>query len=43
MFVNPRTLKDDLDTLEEIEKASARLVTQAIVDFRALLSHRTSN
>ena len=34
MFVNPRTLQGDLDTLEEIEKASARLVTQAIVDFR---------
>lgn len=34
MFVNPRTLQDDLDTLEEIEKASARLVTQAVMDFR---------
>ena len=34
MFVDPRRLKDDLDALEEVEKASMRLVTQGIVDFR---------
>lgn len=43
MFVNPRTLQDDLDTLEEIEKASARLVTQAIVDFRETASELFAN
>ena len=34
MFVNPRRLETDPDKLEEIEKASVRLVTQAVVDFR---------
>lgn len=43
MFVNPRTLQEDVDTLEEIEKASARLVTQAIVDFRETASELFAN
>ncbi len=43
MFVNPRTLHGDLDTLEEIEKASARLVTQAIVDFRGTAGELFAN
>lgn len=34
MLIDPVDLKSDLDTLEDIEKASMRLVTQAIVDFR---------
>ena len=34
MLLDPADLKADLDTLEGIEKASMRLVTQAIVDFR---------
>lgn len=34
MLIDPSELKSDLDTLEGIEKASTRLVTQAIVDFR---------
>lgn len=34
MFRDPATLADDLDTLEEIERASLRLVTQALLDFR---------
>lgn len=34
MFIDPNTLSADLDRLEEIEKASLRLVTQCIVDFR---------
>ncbi len=34
MLIDPSDLKSDLDTLEGIEKASMRLVTQAIVDFR---------
>jgi hypothetical protein len=34
MFINPSDLEDDLDRLEAIEKASTRLVTQAIYDFR---------
>ena len=35
MLLNPEHLRDDLDRLEEIEKASLRLVTQAIYDYRA--------
>ena len=34
MLIDPADLKSDLDTLEDIERASTRLVTQAIVDFR---------
>ncbi len=34
MLLNPEQLKDDLDRLEEIEKASLRLVVQAIYDYR---------
>ena len=34
MLIDPADLKSDLDTLEDIERASMRLVTQAIVDFR---------
>jgi hypothetical protein len=32
MFRDPATLANDLDTLEQIEQASMRLVTQALVD-----------
>lgn len=35
MFLDPSKLTDDQDRLEEIEKASLRLVTQAIYEFRA--------
>lgn len=34
MFIDPSSLEYSLDRLEEIEKASMRLVTQAIYDFR---------
>lgn len=34
MFIRPGSLQADPDRLEEIEKASLRLVTQAIYDFR---------
>lgn len=34
MLINPITLKDDLERLEAIEKASLRLVVQAIYDYR---------
>jgi hypothetical protein len=34
MLISPQDLKDNLERLEEIEKASLRLVAQAIVDFR---------
>ncbi|ACL26184.1 SfiI family type II restriction endonuclease [Chloroflexus aggregans] len=34
MLLDPETLKHDLDRLEEIEKATLRLVTQAIYDYR---------
>jgi hypothetical protein len=34
MLIKPDTLKNDLDRLEAIEKASLRLVVQAILDFR---------
>lgn len=34
MFIEPETLRHDLDKLEEIEKASLRLVVQAIYDYR---------
>lgn len=34
MFIDPRSLTQDHQRLEEIEKASRRLVTQAILDFR---------
>ena len=34
MLINPETLRDDLVRLEAIEKASLRLVVQAIYDFR---------
>jgi hypothetical protein len=35
MFINPQELNQNLDRLEEIEKVSLRLVTQAIYDYRA--------
>jgi hypothetical protein len=34
MLINPKDLAGDLDRLEEIEKASLRLVTQAIIEYR---------
>jgi len=34
MFIDPATLADNLPRIEEIEKASMRLVTQALVEFR---------
>ncbi len=34
MILDPSTLNDDLQLLEQIEKATARMVTQAIYDFR---------
>jgi hypothetical protein len=34
MLIDPQALSHDLDRLEEIEKASLRLVTQAIYEFR---------
>ncbi len=34
MLINPNTLRDDLERLEAIEKASLRLVVQAVYDFR---------
>ncbi len=34
MTLDPRSLSDDLDTLERVEKATLRMVTQAIYDFR---------
>jgi len=34
MLIDPRDLVEDLPRLEEIEKASLRLVTQALCDFR---------
>ena len=34
MFRDPASLETDLDTVEDIERSSLRLVTQALVDFR---------
>ena len=34
MLINPQDLQNDLDRLEEIEKASLRLVVQAIYEYR---------
>ena len=34
MIIDPHSLAEDLDRLEEIEKATLRLVTQAVYDFR---------
>ena len=34
MLIDPADLESNLDVLEDIEKASTRLVTQAILDFR---------
>ena len=34
MTLDPRSLSDDLDILEQVEKATLRMVTQAIYDFR---------
>lgn len=34
MLIDPHTLRDDLETLEDIEKASLRLVLQALFDYR---------
>jgi len=33
MLINPETLRKNLERLEAIEKASLRLVVQAIYDF----------
>lgn len=35
MLINPEELRQNLDRLEEVEKVSLRLVTQAIYDYRA--------
>lgn len=43
MFRDPASLADDLETLEEIERASLRLVTQALVDFRTEAKQIFSN
>jgi Type II restriction enzyme SfiI len=34
MFIDPQSLEQNLPRLEEIERASLRLVTQAVLDFR---------
>ena len=34
MLLDPRQLRDNLDRLEDIEKASLRLVVQALYDYR---------
>ena len=34
MTLDPRSLTHDLDLLEQVEKATLRMVTQAIYDFR---------
>ncbi len=34
MLIDPQELQDNLDTLEDIEKSSLRLVSQAIYDYR---------
>ena len=34
MFRDPTSLASDLDAVEDIERASLRLVTQALVDFK---------
>ena len=36
MLTNPKELSQNLDRLEEIEKVSLRLVTQAIYDYRTI-------
>lgn len=36
MFLNPEELKDNLNRLEDIEKASLRLVVQAIYEYRTV-------
>ncbi len=36
MLIDPRELSQNLDRLEEIEKISLRLVTQAIYDYRII-------
>ena len=36
MLIDPQELSQNLDRLEEIEKVSLRLVTQAIYDYRVL-------
>lgn len=35
MLIDPRSLSGDLDRLEEIERASLRMVVQAVYDYRA--------
>jgi len=35
MLIDPHSLESDLHRLEEIEKASLRLVVQAVFDFRS--------
>jgi hypothetical protein len=43
MIIDPHSLIDDLDRLEEIEKATLRLVTQAIYDFRSTAAEIFAN
>lgn len=43
MLIDPNHLRDDPDRLEEIEKATIRLVTQAIFDFRREAAEIFSN
>ena len=35
MTLAPRSLSNDLDILEQVEKSTLRMVTQAIYDFRS--------
>ena len=37
MTLDPRSLSHDLDILEQVEKATLRMVTQAIYDFCIIL------
>jgi len=43
MVIDPHSLIDNLDRLEEIEKATLRLVAQAVFDFRATAAEIFSN
>ena len=43
MLIDPTTLSGDLDRLESIEKASLRLVTQAIFDYRKTAAYIFQN
>jgi hypothetical protein len=43
MLIDPNTLRTDPDRIEEIEKATVRLVTQAVYDFRTEAAEIFSN